>query len=249
MLARMEQEIAEYWPLIGHRRRLLDVCAGTGEFAFLAKHLGLDVEVLEPNPDYAIHCNRILGLDVQTHTFWDTDYPAGSFDIIRIHHLLVHARDPLGQLRRLQDWLKDDGLLYIELPNLEADAAARSRGALFDAGHVMNFNPATLRSALGVAGFTEAEQTTERHKGTTAGFFRKSNPGDRVRYVAGNAQRVSDAITKHYARAKPHASLGRLVEAIASRAAERRELKAVSGHRDAAEQTVERLKAKLSLLK
>src|SRR5436189_6454975 len=58
ILARMERAIPEFWPLIRDRRRVLDACAGSGEFAYVMSSLGFQVEALEPNPDYAVYCHR-----------------------------------------------------------------------------------------------------------------------------------------------------------------------------------------------
>lgn len=244
---RVERAIAEYWPLIKSRHRVLDVCAGSGEFTFVMCRLGFQVEALEPSPDQAVYCHRVLGLEVHAHSFCDKTYPAGAFDLIRIHHLLVHSSDPIAQLRRLREWLSDDGLLYLELPNIEAEAKFRPHGDIFDLGHVCHFNPVTLRAALALTGFEEAEETRERHRDTTAGFFRKAMPRA-LDVDAGNARRVSDAITRHYARPQQIGTrIGRLVDRIATRAAERRDLKGVAGHRDAAEHFAERLRTKLGL--
>ena len=82
--------------------------------------------------------------------------------------------DPVAQLapNACGTGSSDDGLLYLELPNIEAEAAVRPRGELFDLGHVYNFNPTTMRVALAVAGFSEADETRERSIGTaTAGFL------------------------------------------------------------------------------
>jgi SAM-dependent methyltransferase len=245
IFAKMERSITEYWPLIKDRRRVLDACAGSGEFTYVMRTLGFSVEALEPNPDYAVYCHRVLGLDVHAQNVWDKSYAAGSFDLIRVRHLLVHSPDPIAQLRRLREWLADDGLLYLELPNIEAEAQSRPRGEIFDVGHIYSFNPVSLRAALAMAGFTEAQETRERHHDTTAGFFRKAPPRAQGRPDAANAQRVSDAITRHYEGQPITAKIGRFVDGITARAAERKELKGLADHRQAAEHFAGRLKAKL----
>jgi 2-polyprenyl-3-methyl-5-hydroxy-6-metoxy-1,4-benzoquinol methylase len=239
--------VAEYWPLLKDRRRVLDACAGSGVFAYVMGQLGFQVEALEPNPDNAVFCHRVLGVEAHTHNVCEQAYAAGSFDFIRVHHILVHAPDPVALLRSMRDWLSDDGLIYLELPNIEVEAALRPRGAIFDLGHPFDFNPATLRAALARAGFVEVDETRTRHREATAGFFRKAEPDLLARPDAANAQRVSDAITTHYSRARPSTSIMRFVEGMASRAAERRELKGLTSHRQAAEHVTARLKQRLGL--
>jgi SAM-dependent methyltransferase len=247
IFARMERAVAEYWPLLKDRRRVLDACAGSGVFAYVMGELGFQVEALEPNPDNAVFCHRVLGVEAHAHNVCEQTYPAGSFDFIRVHHILVHAPEPVALLRSMRDWLADDGLLYLELPNVEVEAALRPRGSIFDLGHSFDFNAVTLRVALAKAGFVEAEETRARHAGATAGFFRKAEPDPDARADANNARQVSDAITAHYGRAKRSNSISRFVEGLANRAAERRELKGLTSHRQAAEHFTARLKARLGL--
>jgi SAM-dependent methyltransferase len=247
IFARMERAVAEYWPLLKDRRRVLDACAGSGVFAYVMRTLGFQVEVLEPDPDSAVFCHRVLGVKAHAFNVCDQSYPAGSFDFIRVHHILVHAPDPVALLRSMRDWLADDGLLYLELPNIEVEAALRPRGTIFDLGHPFDFNPATLRAALAQAGFAEVEETRSRHADATAGFFRKAEPDPDARADASNARRVSDAITAHYGRAKPSTSISRFVEGLSTRAAERREQKGLTSHRQAAEHFTSLLRARLGL--
>lgn len=245
IFTRMERAITEYWPLVKEKRRVLDACAGSGEFAFCMRDLGFQIEALEPNPQYVAYCRRTLGLDVHAANFSDKSYKPGSFDFIRIHHLLVHSRDPVAELRKLRDWLADDGLLYVEVPNIEAEASVRARGEVFDVGHAYSFNPATLRAALASAGFEEAEETRERLGDVTAGFFRKGQVRP-AKADAVNARRVSDAIMRHYNDALPLTKrLKRVLDGIAVRAARRREMRGLNGHRDAAEHFSQRLREKL----
>ena len=161
-----------------------------------------------------------------------------------MHHLLVHQKDLAGVLAKLREWLAEDGLLYLETPNIEAEAASRAKGDIFEFGHAFYFNPKTLRAMLGLAGFEEAAETRERHAQTTAGFFRKSA----ARAVAAdpeNARRVSNAITRNYS-GRVLQTLGRLVGDLAARATERKPSAEPNDQRAVADYYAERLKAKLA---
>jgi len=54
-------------------------------------------------------------------THWDSN---GTFDIVLYGEVIEHVQDPIGELRRLHDLLKDDGLLILTTP-----------WGSFDAGH------------------------------------------------------------------------------------------------------------------
>lgn len=242
IFARMERAIPEYWPLIKDRRRVLDVCAGTGEFAFLMNRLGFSVEALEPTPVYAAYARHVLGVEVEPSFFIDKTYEDGAFDLIRVRRLLTSTPDPFAALAVLRRWLSDDGLLYVELPNIEAEAAVRPQGELFEQGQVVSFNPVSLRVAMAQAGFKEA--APDRHRGTTAGFFRKAPPVP-AKANARNARRVSDAITRHFAARPLGERLGRLVGGLKAKVEDRREGRGWSDHRAAAEHFAAQLRQRL----
>jgi SAM-dependent methyltransferase len=243
ILAKFERGMTEYWPILRGHRRLLDACVETGEFTFLLRELGFEVEALDPSPDCAAYCRQVLDLDVEVADVADKSYPPGAFDVIRVHHLLVHQRDLINLLGKLRSWLADDGLLYLETPNIEAEAALRAKGDIFDLGHTYYFNPVSLRAVLGHAGFTEAEETRQRHADTTAGFFRKG-PIQPLEPDPDNALRVSNAITRNYS-GRPLQALGRVVSDLAAKAIERKPAVQVTDQRAAADYYAARLKAKL----
>lgn len=43
--------------------------------------------------------------------------PEQPFDTIILEHVLEHVDDPVGLLRRVKDWLSDDGRLFLGVPN------------------------------------------------------------------------------------------------------------------------------------
>jgi SAM-dependent methyltransferase len=245
ILAKFERGMSEYWPILKGHRRLLDVCAETGEFTYLLKALGFEVQALDPSPDCAAYCRQVLDLDVEVADVAEKAYPPASFDVIRVHHLLVHQKDVIGLLAKLRTWLAEDGLLYLETPNIEAEAAVRLKGDIFELGHLYYFNPVSLKATLANAGFEEAAETRERHADTTAGFFRKG-PAQPLKPRPDNARRVSAAITRNYS-GRPLQNLGRVMGGLAHRAAERKPQIKAADHRAAADYYAGRLKARLGL--
>ena len=57
------------------------------------------------------------------HGTLETVEPKRRFDSIFLMHTLEHLDDPVGVLRRVNDWLSDTGALFLVVPN--ADAASR----------------------------------------------------------------------------------------------------------------------------
>lgn len=242
---RVEQYLSENWPLIQGRKRVLDAGSGSGEFVFLTDRLGFDVMGVEPNEDYSGYCREILGVKVETESLFAREFPAGSFDFIRLNHVLEHINDPVAALKTLAGWLVDDGVLYVEVPNIEVYAAEKSRGNIFHYGHIYNFNPWTLRVAAAKAGLVEAPEAAERQRDSTGVFFRKGEAALEPANPA-NARKVSDAILRHYSGVKPlSAKVGKLLKKLSARLEEQKHVAALKDHLTAGEFFAGRLRKRV----
>ena len=193
---RVCQHINASADILSDVRSVLDIGAGSGEFLFAMKFTGKQTRGIEPNREYAAYCRDDLGLNVQTDEVSPDMFDGEKFDYIRLNHVLEHVNNPVAKLSTIAGYLKDDGVLYVEVPNIEAYAGNKSKGRIFHYGHIFNFNAWTLRVAAGLAGLVEDE-----HTGDLAGvFLRKGSPWSREQ--AGNpdnAERVAKAIAAHYA--------------------------------------------------
>lgn len=183
---------------------VLDVGAGSGEFAFAMAEMGKNVRGNEPNRAYSRYCREALGVDVETGMLDARTAEPGSCDLINLSHVLEHMNQPVEQLALLASFLKPDGLLYVEVPNILDYAATKSKGNLFHFGHIWNFSPYTLRAVAGLAGLKEYGPTAERCSGKTGLFLQR---GDVVHpdpeACAENAHRVASALDTHF-KSGPH---------------------------------------------
>lgn len=200
-----EGHIREWREYYVGRRRCLDLGSGSGEFMYLARQLGIDCLGVEPNQGYSTYCREKLGLNVLSQTLEETEFEDGCFDLIRLSHVMEHMRDPVRSLKVLKRWLSDDGIIYIEVPNIDRDATHKMRGKIFHFGHIFNFSPWTMRATAMLAGLEEDAESAKRNSGTTCGFFRKavisSTPGDIVNRP--KAQYTHSALIDHHKRAMP----------------------------------------------
>ncbi|MCY4550396.1 MAG: class I SAM-dependent methyltransferase [Defluviicoccus sp.] len=211
--------LRKYRDVLDPAARMLDVGAGSGEFAFLMTRLGKTVTGIEPNVDYAAHCRDALGLDVRTAHLARELFPPGRFDLIRMNHVLEHLNDPVRYLGEVAGWLAPDGLLYVEVPNIEAECRARSRGRIFHYAHIFNFNPWTLRACAGLAGLAEAPQTARRSAGTTGVFFRRDAAAAGSAEIENpeNARIVRRLIRAHYEGAFGEGKAARPIRKLGAR--------------------------------
>jgi SAM-dependent methyltransferase len=201
--------------LLASARTCLDVGAGSGEFLFFAKSLGMEAKGIEPNKGYAAHARERLGLDVDTAFIQGTDYPEGGADFIRLNHVLEHLNRPVESLRALARWLAEEGLIYIEVPNIESYARGKSRGNIFHFGHVFNFSPWTLRACLGLAGFEEVQSVRAANARSTGSFFRKGRrwTAEEARNPE-NAAHVADLLRRHFAELRLSTKAAKLMRKL-----------------------------------
>lgn len=94
----------------------LEVGCGSGRLLLPLLEMGHQVEGLEPSPDMLALCRKKAGdLDPVLHTGTMADFdPAGRYRSILIPAFTLQlSPDPAADLRRLRDWLADDGILYL----------------------------------------------------------------------------------------------------------------------------------------
>lgn len=138
--------------LLAKKGRCLEVGAAAGNFMLALREEGWTVEGLEPTTAYAQYAREAYGLDVKTGVIEEVEWPNGTFDLITLGEVLEHLPDPVGKLRRMREWLKPDGHVYIDVPNV-AQPVRLSLSYYFRGEHLNHFSPTTLRLALEKAGF------------------------------------------------------------------------------------------------
>jgi SAM-dependent methyltransferase len=214
----------------------LDLGSGSGEFLFFARAAGLDFSGVEPNKGYASYSSGMLGLPVANKLLEELSFPAAQFDMIRLSHVLEHMRDPVRSLTTLRGWLKPGGLLYVEVPQIDAEARRKMRGRMFHFGHVFNFDPFTLRLAAALAGLVEHPDAARRLSGTTGTFFMAGDaPKPDAAAMAANGARMKALMDAHNASMMPApegaTAAGRFLSVNAQRIAEQLAVLRFPSHR------------------
>ncbi|MGL4325495.1 MAG: class I SAM-dependent methyltransferase [Beijerinckiaceae bacterium] len=149
--------------------RFLDFGCGSGELVRRFAQAGHDAHGFEPGANFADFGNSTFtdnAAHIKNARWEDLAYPAGSFDAISMLHVLEHLRCPVAALRRLHEWLADDGFAYIEVPDMQSYELKGS--GHFHFAHVIGFSHANLIYAAEQAGFTVA-----RSLGSTSMIFVK----------------------------------------------------------------------------
>ena len=195
-------------PYIKRGDRMLDAGAGGGEVVYVLRQLGFDASGLEPDEQYARHAREALGVPVATGFVQDAVFPAGSFDVVTMYHALEHVEDPSAILSRLRGWMAEEGVLLIEVPNVEAVCIAP--GHRFHFAHFYNFNRDTLEALGRKAGFEPVQTTTSSDGGNLISVFTAVAQPQPPRFDAANYRRVAAVVKGHtslnyYGSASPYA--------------------------------------------
>ncbi len=186
--------------LLPSRKTVLDVGTGGGEFAYLLQSLGHVVHGIEPNRGYADHSIQQYALTVQVGFVQDATFAPASFDIVTIWHVLEHTEDPGFVLARLCSWLKPDGVLVVEVPNVEATCQAPR--STFHEAHLYSFNVVSLRRLAKKHGLHETSHLISQDGGNITMLFTRKEPVIVDQFSAvipGNFEWISRIVHRHSA--------------------------------------------------
>jgi SAM-dependent methyltransferase len=194
-------------PYLKRGARVLDAGAGGGEVVYVLRRHGFDASGLEPDEQYARHAREALDVPVATGFVQDATFPSGSFDVVTMYHALEHVEDPAAILSRLRSWMADEGLLLIEVPNVEAVCIAPTHR--FHFAHFYNFNREALEGLGRKAGFQPLQTKTSSDGGNLISVFKAVAPPP-VALDAGNYRHVAGVVKghtalKYYCSASPYA--------------------------------------------
>jgi len=134
---------------------LLDVGCGDGDFLFRARSHGFHAVGQEINAA-AVASAQAAGLEVYLGELDTAPFPARSFDIVRLWHVLEHVEDPVATLRCCRRLLRPGGSLIVGVPDFDSPARRLFGGqwsGLQLPFHLHHFTRGTLRRTLETAGF------------------------------------------------------------------------------------------------
>jgi SAM-dependent methyltransferase len=107
------------WLKAAERGRLLDVGCGAGELLGHLSELGWEVVGIEPDPDAAAQARK-RGVDVRVGNLDDAPFPAMSFDVVSLVHVIEHVPDPLATLRHVHELLRPGGKVILVTPSVSS---------------------------------------------------------------------------------------------------------------------------------
>ena len=148
---------------------VLDVGSNTGEALVALRGRGFEVTGLEPNPE-AAEVARGYGIEVISAPIEEAELPEGRFGSILLSQVLEHVRDPHHVLRTIRPALRDDGTVFIVVPNASS-LWRRAFGPDWLHWHVpfhlFHFTEESLRKLCAQCGL-ELRADEQRHPGRVA---------------------------------------------------------------------------------
>jgi len=144
------RRVAALLPLLRPSSRLVDIGSGSGAFVKAIRPHAADAIGIEPDEGGS------------------SDQVDGEFDVVTAFHVLEHVHDPHEFLRRLSRLLRPDGILVVEVPNVD-DALVSTydipayRSFYFTNAHLWYFSPRTLDGALASAKLDGTVELVQRY--------------------------------------------------------------------------------------
>ena len=134
----------------------LEIGCSCGTFCAALRDRGVsEVLGVDPSAGYVKFGARHYQLDLRHGTFPDAlTADDGPYDLIAIFHVLEHLPAPAVALARMRDLLSHDGILFIEVPDLERALERKwLHRKYFHRAHLVDFTKETLKACVENAGF------------------------------------------------------------------------------------------------
>lgn len=131
-------------------KTFLDIGCSAGYLPFVFKKNGWDAEGIEPTKSFAEHGRKKFGVKIRTGLLEKEIYKK-KYSFITLVHVFEHLTEPHTALQKLRKMLTANGLLYIEVPNVQEFYGRFEQSC--DAAHPYFYSPETLTAILRSNGF------------------------------------------------------------------------------------------------
>jgi 2-polyprenyl-3-methyl-5-hydroxy-6-metoxy-1,4-benzoquinol methylase len=133
--------------------KILDVGCGDGQFLSYLNKNKWDLYGIEP---YGYSKTSNNEIKITKGTFEKTNLQNNFFDLITFWHVLEHVDNPILVLKESKRILKEDGLLFISIPNSKSLGFKIFKNkwfGLYPPIHIHHFNIETINQILEKSGF------------------------------------------------------------------------------------------------
>jgi 2-polyprenyl-3-methyl-5-hydroxy-6-metoxy-1,4-benzoquinol methylase len=150
--------------------KVLDIGCGYGHLMEAARKRGWSIHGYDVDQVSTQKVSDRLGVEVAHGDFHSCDLGDG-YDLVAMHQVLEHLKEPNKYLEKIHTLLNDGGILFVAVPNIKSlsnrlkfdlekmGLRRKNIGKYYDTSHhVLYFEPSTLTTLLGNHGFKVAYQ-------------------------------------------------------------------------------------------
>ena len=141
---------------ISELKNCLDVGSNRGHFIKSLFKLNNSIELWGVEPDKTICDINLISnnrLNLINDRLENVKLPPDYFELVYLSHTLEHLKSPRLSLKQINESLKHNGLLYIEVPNIDFINSADVIEEWFIDKHLYHFSIDTLIQLITCAGF------------------------------------------------------------------------------------------------
>lgn len=138
---------------------VLDIGSNRGHFLETLRTRNRKANLLGIEPDKTIlgSDQRDEKLTILNDRIQNVDLPGHAYDLIYCSHTLEHLADPASALRKAHDALTEQGLLYLEVPNINIISNPSLIEEFFIDKHLYHYSPNTLHYLVSKSNFVPLE--------------------------------------------------------------------------------------------
>ena len=155
---------------------MLDFGSGNGILANTAKTRGWDVEGYDVDCESTQRVSKEMALPIYCGDFSTVQWKKNEYDLVTMHQVLEHLKDPKDMLEQLLSKLKKGGIIFVAVPNIGSFSARlkffleriglrkKRIGRYYDTDHhLFYYKPKVLKKLLSDMGL-EILYSTGCHK-------------------------------------------------------------------------------------
>ncbi len=157
---------------------VLDIGSGPGSGLLAFKNAGWQVLGIEPDPWRASYSKNVNNIEVFCGKLEAAPFKLKSIDVIILSHVLEHIHNPIQFLKEISKFLKPNGLLYVEVPNLTNSVSWTDA---FYLEHLNNFSLNNLVQVIAKASYNPLRYWAPQTKPTGSkhlGIFARADSGN-----------------------------------------------------------------------
>ena len=158
--------ISKYKP----KGKFLDIGTNMGSFLRLARGKQWELIGIEPSTPLCEIAREKFNLNIINDFVENISFAPQTFDIITMTDVFEHLSNPKNLLKHIHPWLKEDGILFIKVPNAKFNllkfwivekTLGRPSDLTFDSyEHVVHYTHQTLKLMLNQCGFKPLKPQT-----------------------------------------------------------------------------------------